>query len=179
MDDYRLRLTTYGAGYNAYSGRQQGGHTYAVIIAPDRSKHEIDRVLDAAGAAEFNRLDPDAGYRPGDLTGRFDYGSDAAAAAVEWMRANAPGSRLVDDAYWFTNGTSGEVIYEPSPVVTLDQVVDLTTNHRDEILAGMNEPSVIEVARRLADKADRDARQAAHDREMDQLFGPNFGRGGR
>ena len=121
MDDYRLRITSFEAGINIYTGRVQGGHAYAQIELPDRTRVDIERPLTKDVVQEFNDLefgseyayDWGKGAEEGDTTMRLKDADQARELAIEWMKANAPDTRLVSNMYHLTGGDSGEVFYAP------------------------------------------------------------------
>ena len=111
MSDYLLDVTAFEKGVNIYTGTAQGGHAYGTIRTPSRERIELEVAVDAARVREFMRLDPDCVYRVGDATSRLRNRDEVREVAVAWMRANAPGERLVDRTFWLTDGASGEIIF--------------------------------------------------------------------
>ena len=105
MAKYRLHITSYehAAGINIYTGKVQGGHAYAYVEAPDRTRVELERELTHEVAQSFTDLEfgSDAAYawRGGEreTTARLASSAQALELACAWMAENAPDDELVEE----------------------------------------------------------------------------------
>ena len=111
--EYVLRLISFEAGINVYTGTVQGGHTYATIIPkPDGVEVQLQCKVTEEYLAHLEALGDSCGYSVGGLPSpRFRSREDAVAAAVEWMKAHAPDAVLFSFHDWMA-GDESDPVYD-------------------------------------------------------------------